>query len=115
MSIGNLRDEADLKRWLENQLQTPGVAPKAPLPFQNIRFGSDSLDFEEGTLSEPTTITHGLGKVPLSVVATALQAPGPEEIPNCNAFNWTDQTFDVNGETFSPIDGSVSFSWMAAV
>jgi hypothetical protein len=32
MSLGALQDEADLKRWLEQQLQTPGVLPQNPQP-----------------------------------------------------------------------------------
>lgn len=32
MTLGNLQDEADLRRWLEAQLQTPGVLPENPKP-----------------------------------------------------------------------------------
>jgi hypothetical protein len=30
MSFGALKSEADLRRWLENELRTPGVMPREP-------------------------------------------------------------------------------------
>jgi len=32
MALGGLKTEGDLKRWLEQQLETPGVLPQAPKP-----------------------------------------------------------------------------------
>jgi len=32
MTLGGLQDEADLKRWLEDQLRTPGVVPREAEP-----------------------------------------------------------------------------------
>lgn len=32
MSLGSLQDEADLKRWLQSQLETLGLLPSPPAP-----------------------------------------------------------------------------------
>jgi hypothetical protein len=34
--IGGIKTEGDLKRWLEEQLRTPGVAPQEPRPAVSL-------------------------------------------------------------------------------
>lgn len=36
MTLGGLQDEADLRRWLEDQLRTPGVMPREPEPAVSL-------------------------------------------------------------------------------
>jgi hypothetical protein len=73
MSLGALRDEADLKRWLEQQLQTPGVLPVPPALFKNVKFGVVTSTFPGGSnASTPVEVTHNLGDVPTGVWLTNL-------------------------------------------
>jgi hypothetical protein len=45
VTLGALQDESDLKRWLEDQLRTPGVVPQNPQPALSLmKAGAPSDD-----------------------------------------------------------------------
>jgi hypothetical protein len=44
MALGGLKTEADLKRFLEQQLQTPGVLPQAPQPAISLTKSGEPKD-----------------------------------------------------------------------
>lgn len=77
------------------------------------RGGRDSVVFAAATLSATLTVAHGLGRLPLSVVATAYASPSVEQIPLCNTHNWTDTSFNINAEVDTAYTGSIQFSWIA--
>jgi hypothetical protein len=83
------------------------------LDGKTIRAGSDTLTFAASTNSGTITVTHGLGATPGQVVATAKNAPAFGNIPVCHTANYTDTTFQMNGETKSAFTGSVAVSWVA--
>jgi hypothetical protein len=54
-----------------------------------------------------------LARLPAEVVATAKNAPAFGNMPVCHTANYTDTTFQMNGETKSAFTGSVAVSWVA--
>lgn len=68
MSIENLHTEADLKRWLEGQAQTPGVLPATTLPFRNLKYGFATCTYGGSSIEATQIITHGLGAGPTFAV-----------------------------------------------
>lgn len=69
MSLGGLKTEADLKRFLEAQLQTPGVMPPIQFPITAIDSGTVELPYPgESNESETATVEHKLNAEPANVL-----------------------------------------------
>lgn len=78
------------------------------------RGGTAALTFTgPGLISATRTMAHGLGRVPVAIVATAYGAPAVDQVPVLNTFTWTDTTFDISGEIDAAYTGDISFSWVA--
>lgn len=113
MSIGALKTEADLKRFIEQQVRIPGVVPIPALPFKNLKFGPATLTFAGETLSATTEVKHGLNAVPAAIVAISHTAPSGTKIPRCNAYSEDDDSFLINGSLAEAHTGAIAIFWIA--
>lgn len=133
MSLGNLNNEGDLRRWLEQQLQVLGLLPNNPLTglFLSLAVGGEDrvLAFGKSELSFPGSseessaleVTHGLKRrgediAPLVVVATDAETSFGHRY-NIGAYSYTTtkftlRAFDVAGG--KPSGGSKTpAAWVA--
>lgn len=78
-----------------------------------VRFGVATLSFTASTNSASTTVAHGLGTTPVSIVATSKNGSTFGQIPNCNTHTIGDTTFGLTGEVKTAFTGSVTVSWIA--
>lgn len=78
-----------------------------------IRFAQATLSFAASTNSGTITVSHGLGRTPIVVVATAHNAPAFGNVPTCHAATFTSTTFQMNGEVKTAFTGDVAVSWVA--
>jgi hypothetical protein len=101
---------AALQRKLEQDWQ-----PDAGILFGQglARGGVDSLVYVASTLSGTLLVRHGLGRVPSAVVATAFNSPAVDQVPLCNTYTWTADSFSINGELDAAYTGSIQFAWIA--
>jgi hypothetical protein len=79
----------------------------------NVRFGTVTLSWSAATVATNVTVPHGLGRLPVVVLATGKDAPATGEVPTCNPNTWTATTFGLNAETKNSWTGSVVVSWIA--
>jgi len=76
-----------------------------------LRFGADTVTFTASVNSAVKTVTHGLGRTPITVVATASGSLGWNVL---RVFNFTATTFDVQGhDTDAARTGSDAIYWVA--
>lgn len=78
-----------------------------------LRFGTSTLAFTASTDSANRTVTHGLGRTPVIVLACASGAPNFTDIPAFNAFTLTSTTFGINGRKPGSSTVNISFYWAA--
>jgi hypothetical protein len=80
---------------------------------RSFTFGTATLTFTASTNSAGITVTHGLGKTPIGVLATGQMAPAFGNIvtPNPTAIGAT--TFGLSGEVKTAFTGSIPVFWMA--
>lgn len=76
-----------------------------------IRFGSSALTFAASTNSASTTIPHGLGRLPIVVLALPFSSPAFGKIPTLNLSSSDATSIVLNGEIGTAHTGSISFSW----
>jgi hypothetical protein len=75
------------------------------------RSGIDTVTFSASNASATTVVSHGLGRIPNSVVATSAAGFGIY----LQTFTWTATTFTAQGAyPFGPLSGSYTFAWMAS-
>lgn len=85
MTLDGLQNKGDLRRFLTEMLQTPGVLPAASLPFKNVKFGAAELEWPgESIVSDVLEVTHGLGDEPTAVVATCTDSGRGVGVPEKN-------------------------------
>jgi hypothetical protein len=115
MSLGNLKNEADLKRFLEQQARTPGVLPPTSLPFKGLRFGVAAVEWGGASAdSEPLEVEHGMNVAPTAVLFGAafqniIPAASPED------FTDTDFTLIVRDMDGVPAEGVTALVFWLAV
>jgi len=84
-----------------------GESPALPAAGKGVLKWTASFD------SAQLEVTHGLGREPKAVVATAYNSPTFEEIPLLNVVGFDATHFKINGETKKSITAEISFSWIA--
>jgi hypothetical protein len=82
-----------------------------------IRFGVGTWTYPGGHIgSNITTVSHGLGRVPVVATAFALSDQGPDEMITGMAFTYTATTFGTRGIFKTSVLGAgatASFGWIA--
>jgi hypothetical protein len=115
MSLGNLQNEADLKRFLEQQARTPGVLPATSMPFKGFKFGAATVEWGGVSAdSEPLVVEHGMGEEPVAVLFGAafpniISAADPGDFTN------TDFTLVVRDTDGAPEEGAEALVFWLAV
>ena len=110
MSIGSLQTEADLKRFVERLLATPGVLPPSTEPKRET--GTATATFSEAADSNEVTVAHHLGVVPAHVSISLITFAGPTLI----SYRITERTaehfkFQLNAE--GTLAGALEVTWEA--
>lgn len=116
MALGNLQNEADLKRFVEDQMRTPGVVPPTSLPFKNMKCGFGELTWPgETPQSNLATVAHGLGDEPKAIFITpVVPSVGDWWAPLVTTSD--DTQFEFNARTFivSPeAEANGGYYWLA--
>lgn len=95
--------KAALVKVIEQTVAKPGALPNPSLPFANLKFAKFSEAIEPTEEAHTVIVTHGLGKLPGSVVVTNT---------NDTNFGMSLEVFDETDTTFSvrAFDGGVEFS-----
>lgn len=110
MSLGALQNEADLKRWLEQQLAIPGVLPPSTEPKRET--GTATATFAESADSNEVTVIHHLGVVPAHVTISSVVAVGPT-LRNYRITERTAEHFKFQLNAESNINGPQEVTWEA--
>lgn len=79
----------------------------------HLDFGQQTLTWTASNLSATATVSHGLGTSPQVVLATAVGAPGPGEVPALNTFSYTSTQFNLNGDVRTSGSFSCNVNWLA--
>lgn len=79
----------------------------------NVKRGIATLAFAASKNSGTISVEHGLGVVPVAVVATAFNAPAFTQLVLPNVFGYTATTFSMNGELAANTTGSLTVAWVA--
>lgn len=77
-----------------------------------IRYGTATLTFTASTDSAAVSVTHGLGRLPVSVVAMSFGSSFGR-VANCNWASPTATTFLFAGEVKTAFTGTVTVTWIA--
>lgn len=113
MSIGQIKHEGDLRRWMQRELATPGIMPPSTDPV--IVSGSGTWVWPGANkFSNKLVVTHGLGTIPQRIVITPTGVGGAAL--TYSAFSKTSATFECwAGDWFeTPVAGQqFTFDWVA--
>ena len=115
MPVGRLENEADLRRWLEQQLQSPGMIQLAAIPdfpFKGsaVNYGTVTLTFTGLDISGTVQVNHGLAKAP-SVVLATVNSGVPAGIA---VHTITDSQIELTAYSFvGAVNGDTSAAWFA--
>lgn len=117
MSIGAIKHEGDLKRWLRRELQTPDILPPTPSSLlhlaqggdRKVDFGTTTLKFSASKFPGEKSVAHGLGTIPAVVVATPAN-----NVVTVSTFGYTETSFTLwGGNWFEALTGEVTVHWIA--
>lgn len=78
-----------------------------------MRYGTATVTFTASTDSDLPTVSHGLGRVPVVVVATPFNVATYANIPKVDWFGATATTFSLAARAESAITLAVSVTWIA--
>jgi hypothetical protein len=78
-----------------------------------IRFGVATLSWTASTDSAVLTVTHGLGRTPVVVVANSFSAASFASVPYCTTLSFTSTSFGLAGIVRAAFTGSTQVCWVA--
>lgn len=102
-------DHVRQRKFDEIAQAMPGFGGKS----MEVRFGITNLAFAASTTLTVTGIAHGLGRVPVAIIATSHGAPSFGQLVLCDTGGWTTTTFQLNGELKTAYTGTIPVSWIA--
>jgi hypothetical protein len=109
MPIGSIKTEADLARFVAQEIQSPDNRQAPALPFKTLRFGVDEVTFSESATAG-VTVTHSVPAKPEAVFFQSFDTGTLFEPGSLDPSTFTATAERRNGASFS---GSIGFFWVA--